>query len=106
MHKKVVEGCIEQSCALKIQESGRAMPCTPAIVTILSGEVSHHFDSLQNELYSSRIKEFEVRGRQTHPRLEGTDYSKTLDSSSWQILGRFNASNTKGSQVRASLFPA
>ena len=54
---------------------------------------------LQNELYSSRMKEFEVRGRQSHPRTEGSDYSKHLNSSHWQLLGRFEASNVKGTQV-------
>lgn len=55
---------------------------------------------LQNELYSSRIKEFEVRGRNSHPRTEGSEYGKSLNSSQWQLLGRFTASNTKGVQAR------
>ena len=54
---------------------------------------------MQNELYSSRVKEFEIRGRQTHPRTEGTDYGKILNSGGWQFLGAFNASNVKGTQV-------
>lgn len=40
-----------------------------------------------------------MRGRQSHPRAEGSDYAKSLNSSAWQLLGRFNASNAKGSQV-------
>ena len=54
---------------------------------------------VQYELYSSRVKEFEVRGRQTHPRLEGSDYARTLNSSGWQLLGNFTGQNIKGSQV-------
>lgn len=45
------------------------------------------------------MKEFEVKGRNSHPRTEGNDYSKTLNSTQWQMLGKFNASNTKGVQV-------
>lgn len=56
---------------------------------------------VQSELYSSRVKEFEVRGRSTHPRTESSDYAKALNSSQWQLLGRFNASNAKGVQVGA-----
>ena len=54
---------------------------------------------MQFELYSSRVNGFEVRGRQTHPRHDGVEYSKGLGLPSWWLLGRFNASNTKGTQV-------
>ena len=53
----------------------------------------------QFELYSSRVAEFEVYGRQNHPRSDGPDYARGLNSSAWQLLGRFTAANTKGTQV-------
>ena len=58
--------------------------------------------SMQDELYSSRVKDFEVFGRQSHPRAEGSDYGAHLNASAWQLLGRFTAANTKGTQVRGS----
>ena len=54
---------------------------------------------MQDELYSSRVKDFEVFGRQSHPRAEGLDYGAHLNASAWQLLGRFTAANTKGTQV-------
>ncbi len=54
---------------------------------------------MQDELYSSRVKGFEVYGRQSHPRAEGSDYGAHLNASAWQRLGRFTAANTKGTQV-------
>ena len=53
----------------------------------------------QFELYSSRVRDFEVLGRQSHPRADGSDYAKRLNASSWQPLGRFTAANVKGMQV-------
>ena len=55
----------------------------------------------QDELYSSRVKDFELRGRQTHPRSEGTDYTRGLNSTQWKLLGQFHAAKMKGTQVRA-----
>ena len=55
----------------------------------------------QFELYSSRVKDFEVRGRQSHPRAQGSDYSRTLNVSGWQLLGKYTAAKTRGSQVHA-----
>lgn len=57
------------------------------------------FQLSQYELYSSRVKGFEVRGRQAHPRGQGGDYSKFLNTTGWQLLGRYTAAKTKGSQV-------
>ena len=57
---------------------------------------------LQDELYSSRIRDFEVFGRQNHPRAEGPDYGSHLNASAWQLLGSFTAANTKGTQVLTS----
>lgn len=57
------------------------------------------FQLSQYELYSSRVKEFEVRGRQTHPRGQGSDYSKALNTSGWQLLGRYTAAKSRGTQV-------
>lgn len=51
---------------------------------------------MQYELYSSRIKGFEVRGRQTHPRVDGVELSRGLNSSSWKLLGNLTAENKKG----------
>lgn len=53
----------------------------------------------QDELYSSRVKDFELRGRQTHPRSEGTDYTRGLNSTQWKLLGQFRAAKMKGTQV-------
>ena len=53
----------------------------------------------QWELYSSRVREFEALGRQNHPRTDGGDYARALNASAWQLLGRFTAANTKGTQV-------
>lgn len=45
----------------------------------------------QFELYSARVKEFSVHGRQSHPRTDGfgTDYARTLNSTQWKLLGSF-----------------
>ncbi|CAL8467008.1 g6544 [Coccomyxa elongata] len=53
----------------------------------------------QYELYSSRVRDFEVYGRQSHPRTDGSDYSRHLHSSSWQLIGKFTAGNVKGTQA-------
>ncbi|KAK9810439.1 hypothetical protein WJX72_010766 [[Myrmecia] bisecta] len=52
----------------------------------------------QFELYSSRVKDFVVRGRQSHPRTDGVEYGVALNSTSWAVLGSFTASKVKGSQ--------
>ena len=57
------------------------------------------FQLSQYELYSSRVKDFEVRGRQSHPRGQGSDYSKALNTSGWQLLGKYTAAKTRGTQV-------
>ena len=57
------------------------------------------FQLSQYELYSSRVKDFEVRGRQAHPRAQGGDYSKSFNSSGWQLVGKYTAVKMKGSQV-------
>lgn len=57
------------------------------------------FQLSQYELYSSRVKEFEVRGRQSHPRGQGSDYSKALNTSGWQLLGKYTAAKIRGTQV-------
>lgn len=66
------------------------------------------------EMYSSRVKDFSVKSRQAHPKKDaaalaaaagapgsgtaaGTfDYSRTLDSDQWVLLGNFTAENRKG----------
>ena len=57
----------------------------------------------QFELYSSRVAEFEVYGRQNHPRADGPDYARGLNSTAWQLLGRYTTANTKGTQVTIRL---
>lgn len=45
----------------------------------------------QFELYSARVKEFTVHGRQSHPRTDGfgAEYARTLNSTQWAMLGNF-----------------
>eukprot|EP00775_Hariotina_reticulata_P005861 gene5861-6102_t len=50
------------------------------------------------ELYSSRVHTFRVLGRTTHPRKDGPDYTHTLGSAAWQLLGSFTAENRRGTQ--------
>ena len=57
------------------------------------------FELSQNELYSSRVKDFEVRGRQSHPRTDNVETSKGLNSTAWHLIGKFQAENTKGDQT-------
>ncbi|KAK9841003.1 hypothetical protein WJX81_005028 [Elliptochloris bilobata] len=60
----------------------------------------------QFELYSSRVRDLKVLGRQSHPRADGSDYAKGLNASSWQPLGRFTAANVKGVQAFSIASPA
>jgi Sad1 / UNC-like C-terminal len=53
---------------------------------------------IQHELYSSRIKDFEIRGRQSHPRTDNVETSKGLNSTAWKLLGKFTAEKAKGTQ--------
>eukprot|EP00887_Chlorella_sp_A99_P002880 scaffold6.g2880.t1 len=57
----------------------------------------------QYELYSSRVRDFELRGRQSHPRTDGVgaDYARGLNSSQWRLLGNFTAEKRKGVQMFA-----
>ena len=57
------------------------------------------FQLSQYELYSSRVRDFELRGRQGHPRAQGGEYSKTLNTTGWQLMGKYTAAKMKGSQV-------
>lgn len=62
----------------------------------------------QHELYSSRIKDFEVRGRQKHPRHDAAaaagepgksvDYARSLNNTAWKLVGSFTAAKVKGTQ--------
>jgi len=61
-----------------------------------------HGAAAQFELYSSRVRDFEVRGRQSHPRADGADYARGLAAPAWRLLGRFAAANVKGMQARAA----
>ncbi|KAA6420457.1 MAG: Galactose-binding isoform 1 [Trebouxia sp. A1-2] len=64
------------------------------------------FQLSQYELYSSRVKDFEVRGRQAHPRAQGGEYSKSLNTSGWQLMGKYTAAKMKGSQTFTVAEPA
>lgn len=50
------------------------------------------------EMYSGRIRVFRVKGRQTHPRRDGAEYTAGFDSKSWELLGEFVAENRRGTQ--------
>lgn len=56
---------------------------------------------MQYELYSSRVYDFELRGRQSHPRTDGlgSDYARGLNSTQWRQLGNFTAEKAKGEQA-------
>lgn len=55
---------------------------------------------VNKEMYSSRVREFVVKGRQSHPRKDGfADYWRGLDGDAWQVMGVFVAANKKGSQT-------
>eukprot|EP01023_Acetabularia_acetabulum_P007282 TRINITY_DN13115_c0_g2_i4.p1 TRINITY_DN13115_c0_g2~~TRINITY_DN13115_c0_g2_i4.p1 ORF type:complete len:744 (-),score=101.81 TRINITY_DN13115_c0_g2_i4:886-2850(-) len=53
------------------------------------------------ELYSSLVKDFQVYGRERHPRydIKQGDYSNLINSSSWNLIGNFTAENRRGPQV-------
>lgn len=53
------------------------------------------------ELYSSRVRNFRVKGRQTHPRRDGPDLAASIHSDAWELLGEFAAENKRGAQVGA-----
>ena len=53
----------------------------------------------QNELYSSRLKEFAVYGMQSHPRTLATlESSANVDSNGWSFMGKFEGKKSKGVQ--------
>ena len=61
----------------------------------------------QHELYSARIRDFEVRGRQKHPRHDSAaagepgksiDYGRSLNNTAWKLVGNFTAAKVKGTQ--------
>lgn len=60
----------------------------------------------QYELYSSRVKDFEIRGRQSHPRTDNVETSKWLNSSAWKLVGKWTAEYAKGTQEFAVEHPA
>lgn len=63
---------------------------------------------VNKEMYSSRVKDFSVRGRQSHPRKDGppADYPRWFASEQWQLLGNMTAANKKGAQIFRLPFPA
>lgn len=66
--------------------------------TPLTNTLWHLAQVSQYELYSSRVRDFQVRARMSHPRSDG-DYGKNLESPAWKLLGTFTAQRVKGSQV-------
>lgn len=72
------------SVALRFTHSAAALPVPPARVR-----------------RSSRVRDFTVRGRQSHPKRDGhSDYALGFGSSTaWQLVGNFTAANSKGTQV-------
>ncbi len=57
-------------------------------------------DISQNELYSSRLKEFSVYGMHSHPRTLATLESSTnVDSNGWSFMGKFEGKKSKGVQT-------
>ena len=58
------------------------------------------------EMYSSRVRDFSVKGRQSHPKRDGqggAEYTLGFNSSSWHLIGTFTAANVKGVQSFQSL---
>lgn len=53
----------------------------------------------QNELYSSRLKEFSVYGMQSHPRTLATLESPANVDSGWNFIGKFEGKKSKGVQA-------
>lgn len=56
---------------------------------------------VNKEMYTSRVKDFTVKGRQVHPRKDGplSELPRWFDSDNWQLLGNFTAANKKGAQT-------
>lgn len=50
----------------------------------------------QYELYSSRVKQFEVFGRLSNPMVNAVEQYKDLNDSQWKPLGTFKADKMKG----------
>lgn len=60
---------------------------------------------VQTELYSARLRDFQVHGRQSHPRVDlppgygnSLEYNRTLNSTSWELIGQYTAVKRKGTQ--------
>jgi hypothetical protein len=51
------------------------------------------------ELYSSRVENFRLLGRQSHPRRDGPDLTASIESDNWRLLGQFTAENKRGTQA-------
>lgn len=65
------------------------------------------FELVQNELYSSRVKAFEVYVRESHPRQEaGANLTAGLESTTWKLAGNFTAQNQRGGNERGRRFSA
>jgi len=55
---------------------------------------------VNKEMYSSRLRDFSVKGRQLNPRKDSAapDFPHWFESDHWQPLGEFTAANRKGAQ--------
>lgn len=79
------------------QWPGRRMQICSTVPLVLASFLRHRVELVQNELYSSRVKEFEVYARQSNPRQDaGGDLAAGLTNPLWRLVGNFTAPKTKG----------
>jgi hypothetical protein len=62
------------------------------VARVSSVEISQH------ELYSSRVKEFDVYGMASHPRTLALESSNSIDKNAWSLMGKFEGGKAKGTQ--------
>eukprot|EP00890_Picochlorum_soloecismus_P000579 jgi/Picsp_1/1521/NSC_04999-R1_galactose-binding protein len=62
------------------------------VARVSSVEISQH------ELYSSRVKEFDVYGMASHPRTLAMESSTSIDRNAWNFMGKFEGGKAKGTQ--------
>ena len=62
------------------------------VARVSSVEISQH------ELYSSRVKEFDVYGMASHPRTLALESSNSIDKNAWAFMGKFEGGKAKGTQ--------
>lgn len=62
------------------------------VARVSSVEISQH------ELYSSRVKEFDLYGMASHPRTLAMESSTSIDKNAWNFMGKFEGGKAKGTQ--------